>query len=112
MTGVQTCALPISQSDYESAAAAVDQYHTEILPRARETLKLVEAAYAAGEFDFLQVLVARRTYFDSSLAYLTAQSELAQAASLVDGLVLTGGLESTRDTEFDSGLRDQALSGQ
>ena len=104
--------LAQAQNDYESAAAAVDQYRDEILPRAMETLKLVEAAYAAGEFDFLQVLVARRTYFDSNLAYLTAQSELAQAASFIDGLVLTGGLESTRDTEFDSGLRDQALNGQ
>ena len=104
--------LAQAQNEYESAAAAVDQYRDEILPRAMETLKLVEAAYAAGEFDFLQVLVARRTYFDSNLAYLTGQSELAQAASLVDGLVLTGGLDSTRDTEFDSGLRDQALSGQ
>ena len=104
--------LAQAQNDYESAAAAVDQYRIEILPRAIETLKLVEEAYAAGEFDFLQVLVARRTYFDSNLAYLTAQSDLAQAESLVDGLVLTGGLEPTRDTEFDSGLRDQALSGR
>ena len=94
------------------AAAAVEQYRDEILPRAEETLKLVEEAYAAGEFDFVQVLVARRTYFDSNLVYLTSQSELAQAASLIDGLVLTGGLDATRDTEFDSSLRDQALSGQ
>ena len=104
--------LAQAQNDYESAAAAVEQYRSEILPRAVETLKLVEEAYAAGEFDFLQVLVARRTYFDSNLAYLNAQSDLAQASSLVDGMVLTGGLDSTRDTEFDSGLRDQALSGQ
>ena len=104
--------LAQAQNDYESSASAVDQYRSEILPRAVETLKLVEEAYAAGEFDFLQVLVARRTYFDSNLAYLNAQSDLAQATSMVDGLVLTGGLETTRDTEFDSGLRDQALNGQ
>lgn len=104
--------LAQAQNDYDSAAAAVNRYRDEILPRAEETLKLVEEAYAAGEFDFLQVLIARRTYFDSNLAFLTAQSELAQADSLVNGFVLTGGLDSTRDTEFDSGLRDQALSGQ
>ncbi len=103
--------LAQAQNDYESAAAAVNRYRDEILPRAEESLKLIETAYAAGEFDFLQVLIARRTYFDSNLAYLTAQSELAQADCLVEGLVLTGGLESTRDTEFDSGLRDQALNG-
>ena len=104
--------LAQAQNDYESAAAAVEQYRNEILPRAEETLALFEKARAAGEFDFLQVLIARRTYFDANLAYLTAQSELAQAESYIDGLVLTGGLEPTRDTELDSGLRDQALSGR
>jgi cobalt-zinc-cadmium efflux system outer membrane protein len=57
-------------------------------------------------------LIARRTYFDSNLAFLTAQSDLAQADSLVKGLVLIGGLDPTRDTDLDSALRDQALNGQ
>ena len=104
--------LAQAQNEYESAAAAVNRYRDEILPRAAETLKLVEDAYAAGEFDFLQVLIARRTYFDSNLAFLTAQSDLAQADSLVKGLVLIGGLDPTRDTDLDSALRDQALNGQ
>ena len=98
--------------DYESAAAAVDQYHQEILPRAQETLELAEQAYKAGEFDFLQVLIARRTFFDANLEYVTAQVSLAKASVLADGQVLVGGLETTRDTEFDSGLRDQTMSGQ
>lgn len=98
--------------DFESAAAAVDQYHQEILPRAAETLTLAEEAYKAGEFDFLQVLIARRTYFDANLEFVTAQVNLAKASVLIDGQVLAGGLDTTRDTEFDSGLRDQALSGQ
>ncbi|MFO1002735.1 MAG: TolC family protein [Planctomycetaceae bacterium] len=98
--------------DYESAAAAVDQYHLEILPRAQETLELAEQGYKAGEFDFLQVLIARRTFFDANLEYVTAQVSLAKASVLADGQVLVGGLETTRDTEFDSGLRDQTMSGQ
>ena len=98
--------------EFESASAAVDQYHLEILPRAKETLSLAEQAYKAGEFDFLQVLVARKTFFDANLEFVTSQLNLAKASVLLDGQVLTGGLDSTRDTEFDSGLRDQALSGQ
>ena len=98
--------------DYESAAAAVDQYHQEILPRAQETLELAEQAYKAGEFDFLQVLIARRTFFDANLEYVTAQVSLAKASVLADGQVLVGGLDTTRDTDFDSGLRDQTMSGQ
>ncbi len=98
--------------EFESASAAVDQYHLEILPRAKETLSLAEQAYKAGEFDFLQVLVARKTFFDANLEFVTSQLNLAKASVLLDGQVLTGGLDSTRDTEFDGGLRDQALSGQ
>lgn len=98
--------------DYESAAAAVEQYRQMILPKAEETLKLSEEAYAAGEFGFLQVLVARRTFFESNLEYVIAQSNLAQAEAYLQGLALSGGLSDTRDTDFDAGLRDQSLSGQ
>lgn len=98
--------------DYESSAAAVELYNQEILPRAEETLKLAEDGYKAGEFDFLQVLIARRTFFDANLEFVVAQVNLAKASVMLDGQVLSGGLDSTRDTEFDSGLRDQTLSGQ
>lgn len=101
-----------ARRDFEVAAATVLQYEQEILPRAQETLELAESAYAAGEFDFLQVLIVRRTYFESNLAYVAAQVDLALATALVDGSVLSGGLDPTRETEFDSGLRDQSLSGQ
>lgn len=104
--------LAAARGDYESAAAAVRMARSEILPRAEETLRLVDQAYGAGEFDFLQVLVARKTFFEQNLEFVQSQADLAEATSLVEGMVLTGGLDATRDTEFDSGLRDQALSGQ
>lgn len=98
--------------DYESASAAVEQYRDVILPKAKQTLNLSEEAYGVGEFGFLEVLVARRTYFESNLEYVKAQSNLAQAETYLRGLALSGGLDDTRDTEFDAGLRDQSLSGQ
>lgn len=104
--------LAAARGDYESAAAEVRMARSEILPRAEETLRLVDQAYGAGEFDFLQVLVARKTFFEQNLEFVQSQADLAEATSLVEGMVLTGGLDATRDTEFDSGLRDQALSGQ
>ena len=76
------------------------------------TLKLAEDGYKAGEFDFLRVLIARQTFFDANLEFVAAQVSLAKASVIVDGQVLSGGLDTTRDTEFDSGLRDQTLSGQ
>ncbi len=66
--------------EFESASAAVDQYHLEILPRAKETLSLAEQAYKAGEFDFLQVLVARKTFFDATLSLSHRSLTLAKRA--------------------------------
>lgn len=98
--------------DFDSAAVTVQRYQEQILPRARDTLTLSEQAYGAGEFEFLQVLIARRTYFESNLQYVQALGELAQANATVDGLLLTGGLAETPDFAGDAGLRDQALNGQ
>lgn len=98
--------------DYDSALAAVTKYGQEILPNAAESLKLAERAYEVGETSFLQVLVARRTYFDSNLQFVHAQSQLAQASSKVDGYVLTGGLDAVLDNSGDDNLRGLTFSQQ
>lgn len=97
---------------FDSASATVERYREQIVPKSQQSLTLSEQAYAAGEFDFLQVLIARRTYFESNVAYVQALGDLAGANATVDGLLLTGGLDSTPDFTGDDGLRGQALSGQ
>jgi len=97
---------------YDSASITVERYETQILPKARQTLELSEKAYSAGEFGYLQVLVARRTFFDSNLQYNQALIELADSKWLIDGMLLSGGLNEANDTQFDDGLRGQTLSGQ
>jgi cobalt-zinc-cadmium efflux system outer membrane protein len=104
--------LAKASQEFDSARVAVELYESQVLPQADETLKLSEKAYAAGEFGFLQVLTARRTYFDASLLLIDARRDLSQAAALIDGLLLSGGLNDTVDTPEDDGLRGQALSGQ
>jgi cobalt-zinc-cadmium efflux system outer membrane protein len=98
--------------EYESAAAAVEQYQQVTLPKAEEALALTEHAYAAGEFEFLQVLIVRKTYFDANLEYVVSQKNLALAEAYLQGMVLSGGLDNTRDTDIGSGLRDQSLGGE
>ncbi len=97
---------------YDSASAAVSKYSREILPNAEEALELAELAYKAGETSFIQVLVARRTYFDSNLQLVLAQSQLAQANAKVDGFVLTGALDSMMDQSGDDALRGLTFSQQ
>lgn len=104
--------LAAVSGDYDSALAAVNQYAGKILPNANESLKLAELAYEAGETSFVQVLVARRTYFDSNLQLVAAQAQLAQANSKVDGFVLTGGLDPVVDRSGDDSLRGLTFSQQ
>jgi len=97
---------------YDTSLAAVTKYSNDIIPNADESLKLAETAYRAGETSFVQVLVARRTYFDTNLQYITSQAQLAQAKALVDGYVLTGALDPVTDNSGDDGLRGLTFSQQ
>ena len=98
--------------DYDSSLVAVEQYANDILPNAEDGLKLAELAYKAGETSFVQVLVARRSYFDTNLQYIVSQQQLAQARARVDGFVLTGALDAVVDNSGDDSLRGLTLSQQ
>ena len=73
---------------YASAANQVRQYQKQILPAAKESLDLVRQAYTAGEYPFLNLLYAQRTYFQTNLQYLDALRELRAAAIEIDGMLL------------------------
>jgi len=96
--------------DYDAALAAVTKYRDKILPNAAEALKLAEQVYEIGDTTFVQVLVARRTYFDSNLRFVEAQSQLAQANARINGYVLTGGLDAVPDNSGDDSLRGLTFS--
>ncbi len=98
--------------DYRVSRVSIERYENTIIPKAEETLDLSEQAYIAGEFDFLRVLTVRRTFFETNLQYVQSLASAAKAEARIDGLLLTGGLNSVPDFEGDDGLRGQALSGQ
>lgn len=104
--------LAAVSGQYDSSLAAVGKYANDILPNAEEGLKLAETAYKAGETSFVQVLVARRTYFDTNLQYIASQTQLAQAKAQVDGFVLTGSLDAVEDNSGDDSLRGLTFSQQ
>ncbi len=79
----------MASGEYARAAEAVNMYLNELLPAAQETLDLAETSYRAGEQDFIQLLVTRRTYFDTNLAYIAAKAQLATAQAQIDGYLLT-----------------------
>jgi cobalt-zinc-cadmium efflux system outer membrane protein len=98
--------------EYQSSLAAVSKYENEIIPQSALGLELSEEAYQAGELDFLQVLILRRTYFESMIRLIESKSQLAQAAAKIDGLLLTGGLDAPQDYTVGDGLRGDSFGGQ
>ncbi|MDP1561366.1 MAG: TolC family protein [Pirellulaceae bacterium] len=100
------------RQEYELALTSVRKYENEIIPQAKESLELSELAYRSGELDFLQVLIVRRSYYEAAVRLINAQGQLAQAASKVDGLLLTGGLDSPTDYTSGDRLRGASFGGQ
>ncbi len=104
--------LAAVSGQYDSSLAAVEIYASDILPNAEQALKLADSAYQAGETSFVQVLVARRSYFDTNLQYIASQTQLAQAKAQVDGFVLTGALDAVEDNSGGDSLRGLTFSQQ
>lgn len=79
---------------YANARQQVDRYKTEILPRAQQSIDVVRRGYEAGQVDFLALLTSQRTYVRVNLAYLDALAELRQAATLIEGQLLSDSWQS------------------
>ncbi|MCC9600428.1 TolC family protein [Stieleria sp. JC731] len=104
--------LAEASGEYDRAAKAVQMYANELLPAAQQSLDLAEEAYQAGEQDFIQLLVTRRTYFDTNLAYVESRGDLAIAKAKIDGYLLSGALNAVFDGSGDDSLRGLTFSQQ
>lgn len=101
--------------DYKKSLKQVERYREDILPRAQKNLDLTTQGYESQQFDFLRVLTARRTYFETNISYVNSLINLRQSEVGVNGMVLSGGLNSVQDISQGVGgtsNRGQALSGQ
>lgn len=80
---------------YSTARQQVDTYTQDILPNAQEALTLVSAGYQQGEFSYLVMLTAQRTYFQTNLDYLNALRALRTTAATIEGNLLSDSLQTT-----------------
>ena len=78
---------------YANARQHVQTYTDTILPDARQSLDLIGAGYREGEFGYLELLTAQRTFFDVNLNYLNSLGQLWAQTVELEGLLLRGGLE-------------------
>ncbi|MGB7346708.1 MAG: TolC family protein, partial [Pirellulaceae bacterium] len=109
--GIRSRLARAAQS-FDASMASVKKYEQEIMPQASQSLELSEEAYRAGELDFLQVLIVRRSFYESMIRFIEVKGELAQASAKVDGLLLSGGLDAPQDYTDGDGIRGASFGGQ
>lgn len=78
---------------YSNASRQVEVYSSSIVKNADESLRLANIGYGAGEFGYLTLLTAQRTYFGVSLEYLESLKEFWARSVELEGMLLSGGLE-------------------
>jgi cobalt-zinc-cadmium efflux system outer membrane protein len=81
---------------YAAARQQVDLYTRQILPNAREALRLVRLGYERGDpkYDYTAVLEAQRTLVQVRLLEVQARGELWRAVSEIEGLLQQDGRPS------------------
>jgi outer membrane protein, heavy metal efflux system len=86
--------LALIFEQYENARQQVQKYSDDILPNAAKTMELVRSGYRQGEFNYQTLLISQRTYFQANLSYLESLRQLRSSAVALEGLLLSGGLQS------------------
>lgn len=83
--------LTLAYQRYLSARHQADGYRRNILPSARESLRLVRLGYERGDarYDYTTVLTAQRTLVQAEAVYVQALRELWRAVADIDGLLQT-----------------------
>ncbi|MDO4557562.1 MAG: TolC family protein, partial [Planctomycetia bacterium] len=62
--------------EYQASERQCHRYRTEILPDALETLRIAQLGYQEGEFTYLQLLTAQRSYFQATRDYIGSLKNL------------------------------------
>jgi outer membrane protein, heavy metal efflux system len=102
--------LTLAYQRYLTARETVDIYARQLLPNARESLRLILLGYEKGDakFDYTAVLQAQRILYQVQLAYVQALGELWRAVSEIAGLLQLddfrtncfGSVESSHEPEL------------
>jgi cobalt-zinc-cadmium efflux system outer membrane protein len=90
---LQQAAAPALQ-DYASARAVAERYKKQTLPAATRAYALYLQRYREGAAAYPQVLIAQRTVFQLQTSYVAALESVWVNATALQGLLLTGGLDS------------------
>ena len=87
---------------YQNARQAAEQYEKQIIPRAQQAYDLYLAKFRQMAAAYPQVLIAQRTLFQVQAEYVRAVVTAQQNAVLLQGFLLSGGLESPMENANDT----------
>jgi len=79
---------------YANALGQVTKYRDRILPAAQESLDLTRQLHKGGETSVINLLIVQRTYSQTNLNYLESLRQLRTSEAEIEGLLLSGSLES------------------
>jgi cobalt-zinc-cadmium efflux system outer membrane protein len=71
--------VAIAMSRYQSARESVELFQKEILPRGRENLQIIRAAYTLGDQPIFEVIAEQRRFIESQNQYVEALKEYYQS---------------------------------
>jgi outer membrane protein, heavy metal efflux system len=100
--------------DYDAARVTVQQYKTEMLPRAEEAYRLYQTNYQKMAAAYPQVLISQRTLFQLEADYIQALESAWESSLLIRGFGVTDGLSkptgpSTMNAAGSSASRGTAV---
>ena len=87
---------------YQNARQATEQYEKQILPRAQQAYDLYLAKFRQMAAAYPQVLIAQRTLFQVQAEYVRALVTAQQNAVLLQGFLLSGGLDAPTENANDT----------
>jgi cobalt-zinc-cadmium efflux system outer membrane protein len=78
--------------EYDSARTTVQQYKTEMLPRAEQAYRMYQENYQKMAAAYPQVLIAQRTFFQLQTEYIQALADAWTSSLAIRGFGLMDGL--------------------
>jgi cobalt-zinc-cadmium efflux system outer membrane protein len=71
---------------FRVADQQVARYEKQIIPKAREGVRIIQLGFDMGQFDFQRLLQAQRSLVEADLGYVAALESRWQAAAELAGL--------------------------
>lgn len=76
-------------NSYNVERRRVIEFGDKILPKAKESLELIRKGYKEGEFNYIDLLDAQRTWAETRISYIESLKSLNQFIAEIERLAVT-----------------------